>query len=198
VTAPEPRGGSPGVQCALGSTVLPEAGQSAFNLPEASFPRPGEWACRARAVGEGQDSDNRLVDFFGDWSAPVPVMVRADFARKRAQVVGSRGGRKVGFAFTTEFAAEAAGGTATLSVQRVTGCLGKDKYRGPRVATVRGRFGGGGVTLKVKRPRKGFYVGRLAFGGTRLIRAGRDPVPLLMVATAKRFGFGVSARFPRC
>ena len=54
VTAPEPRGGTPGVQCTLGPTVLPEDGGSAFNLPEGSFPRPGEWACRARAVAEGQ------------------------------------------------------------------------------------------------------------------------------------------------
>lgn len=198
VTAPEPRGGSPGVQCTLGPTVIPEDGQSAFNLPEASFPRPGEWACRARAVAEGQDLDNRSMDFFGDWSAPVPVTVRADFTRKRAQVVGSRAARKVGLAFTTEFAAEAAGGTATLTVQRVTGCIAKGKYRGPKVATVRAKFSGTGVTLKVKRPRKGYYVGRLAFGGTRLIRAGKDPVPILLAATSKRFGFGTSARFPLC
>jgi hypothetical protein len=138
------------------------------------------------------------MDFFGDWSAPVPVTVRADFTRKRAQVVGSRAARKVGLAFTTEFAAEAAGGTATLTVQRVTGCIAKGKYRGPKVAIVRAKFSGTGVTLKVKRPRKGYYVGRLAFGGTRLIRAGKDPVPILLAATSKRFGFGTSARFPRC
>jgi hypothetical protein len=198
VTAPEPRGGIPGVQCTLGPTVLPAPDQSAHNLPEQDFPRPGEWACRARAVAEGQDLDNRTMNFFGDWSAPVGVVVRADFVRKRAQVVGSRSARKVGLAFTTEFAAEAAGGTATLTVQRVTGCIAKDKYRGPKVATVRGKLSGNGVTLKVKRPRKGYYIGRLSFGGTRLIRAGKDPTPILLAATSKRFGFGTSARFPLC
>jgi hypothetical protein len=54
------------------------------------------------------------------------------------------------------------------------------------------------VTLKVKRPRKDYYIGRLSFGGTRLIRAGKDPAPILLAATSKRFGFGTSARFPLC
>lgn len=198
VTAPIPRGGAPGVQCTLGTTVIPGAGTTAENLPEQSFPRPGEWACQARVKAEGLDLEHNTADYFGEWSAPVPVLVRADFARKRAQVVGSRGARKVGFAFTTEFAAEAAGGTATLTVQRVTGCIARNKYRGPKVATVRGKLSGNGVTLKVKRPRKGYYIGRLSFGGTRLIRSGKDPVPILLAATGKRFGFGTSARFPLC
>jgi hypothetical protein len=171
---------------------------TAENLPEESFPRPGGWACQARVKAEGQAHENHTVDYLGEWSAPVPVVVRADFVRKRAQVVGSRSARKVGLAFSTEFAAEAAGGTATLTVQRVTGCVAKNKYRGPKVATVRGKLSANGVTLKVKRPRKGYYIGRLSFGGTRLIRPGKDPVPILLAATSKRFGFGTSARFPLC
>jgi hypothetical protein len=84
-----------------------------------------------------------------------------------------------------------------LTVGKVLGCRGLS-YRTHNVATARARFTGKGVTLKVKGPAKGFYVGRLSFGGTRLVRAGADARPLLLTATGKRFGFGTSARFPRC
>ncbi|WP_028062608.1 hypothetical protein [Solirubrobacter soli] len=198
VTAPEPRGGMPGVQCTLGATVVPEAGATAQNLPEDEFPRPGEWACQARVVAQGQDQENRLVNFFGDWSAPTPVLVRADFLRKRSRVVGSRSARRVGFAVTTEFAAEAAGGVATLSLQRVTGCRGTKKYKGPVVSKSRARFSAAGATLKVKRPGKGYYVARLSFGGTKLIRAGQDPNPLYLFAKGGKFGFAPAQRFPYC
>jgi hypothetical protein len=198
VTAPEPRGGLPDVRCALGATVVPEAGTTAQNLPEDVFPRPGEWGCQARVMAEGQDQESRVVNFFGDWSAPVPVLVRADFLRRKAQVVGSRSARRVRFAFTTEFAAEAAGGTATLTVQRVTGCLGKKKYKGPKISTTRARFGATGATLKVKRPGKGYYVGKLSFGGTKLIRPGQDPNLLYLSANRGKFGFAPSRRFPYC
>jgi hypothetical protein len=198
VTAPDARGGFAGVQCTLGATVVPGAGATAQELSEDKFPRPGEWACQARAAAEGLDDANRTASYFGDWSAPVGVVVHADFARNKAEVVGSRSARKVRFAFTTEFAAEAAGGTATMTVQRVTGCRGKDKYRGPKVATARAKFTNSKVTLNVKRPGKGFYVGRLSFAGTKLIRAGQDPAPILLVGNRGRFGFATSARFPVC
>jgi hypothetical protein len=194
VTAASPRGGTASLQCTLGSLVVPEPGTTAENLPEDVFPRPGEWSCQARVVAEGRDP----ADVFGDWSAPAPVLVRADFLRKQAQVVGSRGARRVGFAVTTEFAAEAAGGQATLTVQRVTGCRAQHKYRGPKVSTSRARFGPTGATLKVKRPRKGFYVARLSFGGTKLIRAGQDPKLLYLSATRGKFGFAQPRRFPYC
>jgi hypothetical protein len=198
VTAAEPRGGTAGVQCTLGSAVVPEDGSSALNLREDLFPRPGEWACRARVVAEGRDQRDEFVSFFGDWSAVVPVLVRADFVRSKAQVAGSRSARRVGLAIATEFASEAVGGVATLTVQRVTGCRGKKKYKGPKVATARARFGPTGATLKVKRPRKGYYVARLSFGGTKLIRAGQDPNPLYLVANGKSFGFAAARRFPYC
>jgi hypothetical protein len=50
------------------------------------------------------------------------------------------------------------------------------------------------VTLK--RPRKGYYLGRFSFGGTRFLRASTDPAPMLLSATKRSFGY--ARRFARC
>jgi hypothetical protein len=196
VTAPAPAGGYPGVQCALGAVVIPAADkEGARTLTEAAFPRPGDWACQARAVADGVDATFSSTPFAGDWSAPVPVTIRADFARATGVVKGPRAAKRVRFAFTAEFAPESAGGSVTVTLLRVLGCSGPN-YKVRKVSTARGRFGPRGVTLALTRPRAGNYLGRVVFGGNRLVRKSEDPRPLLLSATSKRFGF--AGRFPRC
>jgi hypothetical protein len=136
------------------------------------------------------------MDHFGDWSAPVTLTIRADFARSGAEVKGSRGAKRVRFALTSEFGPESAGGTVKLAVVRVLGCR-RGKLRTRKASTVRGRLDARGVTLAVPGPRAGLYVGRLTFGGTRLVRPGEDPRPLVLSVTRTRFGFAGRAA-PRC
>ena len=44
--------------------------------------------------------------------------------------------------------------------------------------------------------RKGYYLGRFAFGGTRFLRASRDPAPMALSATKRSFGY--ARRFLCC
>ena len=99
------------------------------------------------------------------------------------------------FTFTAEYPAEAAGGKVTITLFRVTGCNGLD-FRLRRVARFRGSFGATSARVTFKRPRKGYYLGRFAFGGTRFLRASRDPAAMALSATKRSFGF--ARRFPRC
>ena len=55
------------------------------------------------------------------------------------------------------------------------------------------------MRVVIRRPRKlAFYSGNFRFGGTRFLRAGVDPFPLLLRRTKKRFGFIDPRGFPRC
>ena len=62
VTAPEPRGGTPGVQCTLGPTVIPAPGQSAFNLPEEVVPAAGRVGVPGARGRRGQDLDSHSAE----------------------------------------------------------------------------------------------------------------------------------------
>jgi hypothetical protein len=78
---------------------------------------------------------------------------------------------------------------------RVTGCNGLS-YRLRRVARFRGSFGATRARITFKRPKKGYYLGRFAFGGTHFLRASSDPAPMFLSASRRSFGYARS--FPRC
>jgi hypothetical protein len=53
--------------------------------------------------------------------------------------------------------------------------------------------------MRMRRPRAaGFYLGRFAFSGTRFLRAGVDPNPVLLGVTKRRMGFSDPRAFPHC
>ena len=53
--------------------------------------------------------------------------------------------------------------------------------------------------MRLRRPRTaGFYLGRLAFSGTRFLRASVDPNPMLLVVARKRLGYSDPRVFARC
>jgi hypothetical protein len=60
-------------------------------------------------------------------------------------------------------------------------------------------FGAKRVRMRMRRPRAaGFYLGRFAFSGTRFLRAGVDPNPVLLGVTKRRMGFSDPRAFPHC
>jgi hypothetical protein len=206
--AAAPPGGQADVRCALdgalqpdgsitGAAIVPDPASTHPSVVESVFTRPGAWACFARGAAEGRDDNNETTLFSTPWSGPLAVEVRTDFRRRTGSVARRSAGRPR-FSFAAEWPALARGGRARLTVSRVTGCRGREP-RLRRVASVRGRFGAKRLRIAIRRPRKnGFFVGRLAFSGTRFVRAGTDPVPLLLTATRKRFGFSEPRTFPRC
>jgi hypothetical protein len=208
VQAPAPPGGEADVRCALdatvqpdgsvaGAAVVPRSGGSHPSVPEDAFPRPGAWTCVSRGTAEGRDDALDTVDFGTPWSAPLPVEVRSDF-RRRAGAVSRPRAKRPRFTFKAEWAALAAGGRGTVTLFRVRGCRGA-RLGLRRIATYRGRFGAKRMRIVVRRPpRAGFYLGRLSFSGTRFLRPGVDPVPVLLLAQRGRFGFADPRGFPHC
>jgi len=198
VRAPDPPGGIADVRCTLdgGAVVVPRGDFPHPSVIEDVFPRPGAWACVARGTAEGLDDARERTVFSTPWSAPLAVEVRSDFRRRTGVVLRPRA-RRSRFAFRAEWPAPARGGRGTLTVSRVTGCR-RSRYRLRRTATARGVFDAKRVVLAIRRPRAGFYLGRLSFSGTRFIRAGSDPTPLLLRATRGRIGFVDRQGFPPC
>jgi hypothetical protein len=207
VRAPDPPGGQADIRCALDATVQPDGsvagratapeeddGHASPSLAEGAFPRPGRWSCVARASAEGVDAEFSSTLFGGTWSAPITFDVRSDFRRRSGRIDRTRA-RRPRFTFTAEYPAEAAGGRVAITLFRVTGCDGLS-FRLRRVARFRGRFGATRARVTFKRPRKGYYLGRFSFGGTRFLRASSDPAPMYLSATRRSFGFARS--FPRC
>jgi len=207
VRAADPPGGVADIRCALeatiapdgsvtGTVVVPEAdGDAHPSLSERSFPRPGVWSCVARAAAEGVDDEFSRVIYGGSWSAPITFDVRSDFRRASGRL-DRRRARRPRFTFTAEFPTEAAGGKATITLYRVTGCRDRE-FRLRRTARFRGSFGPKRVRITLERPAKpGYYIGRFGFGGTRFLRASSDPTPMFLAATKRTFGF--ARRFARC
>ncbi len=62
----------------------------------------------------------------------------------------------------------------------------------------RGEFGARNLRVAMRRPPAGFFVARFAFSGTRLLRAGVDPNPMLLTVQRRRMGFVDPRGFPRC
>jgi hypothetical protein len=208
VRALVPPGGSPDVRCALdgtvrsdgsiaGAVVVPSADFSHPTVQEDIFSRPGVWRCVARGVAEGRDANLDTVEFGTPWSAPLTLDVRSDFRRKLG-TVSKRGAKRPRFAFKAEWPGLAKGGRAKVTVFRVRGCKG-DGHKLRRFATFRGTFGAKRVRMRMRRPRAaGFYLGRFAFSGTRFLRAGVDPNPVLLRVTKRRMGFADPRAFPHC
>lgn len=203
VTANPPPGGSADIRCALGATVQPDGSVtgaavvgSGPNVPEHVFTRPGDWTCVARGTVEGRDDNSDLTEFATPWSAPLAVEVGSDFQR-RLGVVSRPRARRPRFTFTAEWPALAVGGRATITLFRVTGCRGS-RHRLRRVAAYRGSFGARNLRVAMRRPRRGFFIARFAFSGTRLLRAGVDPNPMLLTVQRGRIGFVDRRGFPHC
>lgn len=203
VRANVPPGGQAEVRCALDGTVQgdgsvtgSEVVGSGPEVPEWVFPRPGVWTCVARGEAEGHDDNSELMMFGTPWSAPLAVDVASDFQRRLGEVRRPRA-KRPRFTFTAEWPEFAAGGRATITVSRVTGCRGRN-YRLRKVAAYRGRFGAKHMRITMRRPRAGFFVGRFAFAGTRLLRAGVDPNPVFLTVRRRKMGFVDRPAFPRC
>ena len=206
VRATDPPGGRGDVRCALDATVAgdgsvsgpavaPEGDEVSSSMAEDNFSRPGVWTCVARASAEGLDESFSRTPFGGTWSAPLRFDVRSDFRRQSGRLDRTRA-RRPRFTFTAEWPEFAAGGRATVTLYRVTGCVGLD-YRLRRTSRFRGRFGARNARIALRRPRKpGYYAGRFAFGGTRFLRASTDPALVYLVAKRRSFGFARS--LPRC
>jgi hypothetical protein len=208
VQAPEPPGGQPDVRCALdgavqpdgsvtGSVVVPDPSFTHASVIEKVFTRPGVWACVARGTVEGLDGNRDTALFSTPWSAPLSVDVRSDF-RRRTGTISQPRAKRVRLTFVAEWPAFAGGGRGTVTLSRVTGCRGAN-YKLRKVAAASGRFDAKRMRLTLTRPRvAGFYLGRFAFSGTRFLRAGDDPNPMLMLARRNRFGYSDPKAFARC
>ena len=197
VQAAAPPGGEADVRCTLGALSVPDPSFAHPAVVEDVFPRPGQWSCMARGVAEGRDDNNDIASFATPWSAPLLVDVRSDFRRAAGSISRPRSTRPR-FTFKAEWPDEAAGGRATLTLSRVTGCKSR-RLKLRKAATIHGRFGARQMRVVIRRPRKlAFYSGTFRFGGTRFLRAGVDPFPLLLRRTKKRFGFIDPRGFPRC
>jgi hypothetical protein len=208
VRANAPPGGEADVHCALDATVRPDGSVTgSVEVPDASLPhpsvtesaftRPGVWTCVGRGVAEGRDEAFDTSYFGTPWSAPLRIEVRSDFRRRAVKISHPRA-RRPRFSFFAEWPALAQGGRAQVTLYRVVGCRGTS-LRLRRVAAYRGRFGPKRARIGIRRPRAtAYYVGRVAFSGTRFLRASTDPNPMQLVVLRGRFGFGDPRTFPRC
>jgi hypothetical protein len=209
IRAADPPGGFADSQCAIDATVNADGSVAGrLVVPEdaepprrqiQTFPEPGAWTCVSRGVAEGQAPETFDRTFFGTpWSAPLRFDVLADFQRKTSAIVHPRSNRPT-FEVTAQFAAASAGGKATLKLQRFVRCKRKG-YLFKKLATYMGTFDAKGIArFRVKRPRKiGYYAGMVTFGGTRFVKAGRDPFLIPLGATARSIRFVKPQLYPRC
>ena len=201
VNAPRPSGGYPDVRCALdatvqpdgslkGSKVAPDPSYEQSEVPEDAFPRPGAWSCVARGWVEGVNDEFERTNFYTPWSAPLAFDVVSDVRRRSGRIRHPRA-KRPRFTFGAEWAALASGGRGTLALYRFN-----RRCKARRVATYHRSFAPKGLRLRVRRPRPGFYVGKLAFSGTRFIRAGVDPTRVLLQVIGNGLGFADPQVFP--
>ena len=164
-------------------------------MPESAFPRPGVWTCVARGTAEGVDEGFSRTVFGGSWSAPLTIEVRSDFRRRTGRISRPRS-KRPRFTFTAEWPDFAE------RRPRHRDALPRDGLQRPRLPPAQGRplpraLRRAHAQRRAPPPRKkGFYIGRFAFGGTHFLRASVDPVPMFLVATRRSFGF--ARTFARC
>jgi hypothetical protein len=208
VRAAPPPGGGSDVRCALDATVaadgsltgpvaVPDPSFAHAAVIERVFPQPGRWTCVARGVAEGLDENFDTVTFSTPWSAPLAFDVASDFRRRTGAIAKART-RRPRLRFKAEWPAASAGGAATVTLYRVKGCRRSGGYKRRRIATYRGRFDAKRLQLRIARPKAGVFIGRFDFAGTRFIRAGVDPFPVLMSVQRGRMGFMAPNVFPAC
>jgi hypothetical protein len=132
------------------------------------------------------------LQFEGDGTYTV-----SDFRRRTGTISHARSQRPR-FTFTAEWPDVANGGRAGVALYRVTGYKGR-RLRLRELAMYRGRFDAGHMALTIRRPHAvGFYLGRFSFSGTRFLRAGVDPNPVLLQALRGRLQFVPPREFPGC
>ena len=208
VRATDPPGGQADVRCALDGTVAPDGSVAGaivvpgegYSLPavvEDAFPRPGAWTCVARGTAEGEDEDLDTTVFATPWSDPLRIEVRSDFRRRTGAIARPRS-RRPRFTFKAEWPDAAAGGRGNgdaVPRHRLQGrALEAAQARALRRALRRQAH-----ARRHRRPRAaGHYLGRFAFSGTRFLRAGVDPNPVLLVALRDRIQFATPREFPSC
>jgi hypothetical protein len=198
VQAPDPPGGFGELLCTLGKLTAPSYGLTDAPVEEDDFPRPGRWSCAARGAVDGADENFDDMEFATPFSAPLPVEVRSDF-RRRLGKVSKPTSRRPHFTFKAEWPGLSKGGHVKLAISRVRGCRSHKKhlYKLRKVGTFRATFDAKDAEMTIKRPRRdGYFLGRFAFSGTHLIRAGVDPNPVYLQESFGRFGFASS--FPPC
>ena len=208
VRAADPPGGLADIRCALDATVQPDGsvagGDVAVRGPrpaphpsveERSFPRPGVWTCVARAAAEGLDDEFSRALFGGSWSAPITFDVRSDFRRKSGRLDrGARAARASPSRRSPPPRPPAA--EATITLYRVTGCRDRD-FRLRRTRASAGPSARAACASRSgARAKPGYYIGRFGFGGTRFLRAERDPAPMFLVGPKRRSAS--RGRFARC
>ncbi len=159
---------------------------------------PAQAAFTARGTAEGRDESFETAVFGTPWSDPIGVEVRSDFRRAKGVISGPRS-RTPRFTFSAEFPAEAAGGRATVTLYRVRGCR-RHAHRLTKLApSYRGRFDARRLRITVHRPRRDrYYFGRFTFAGTRFLRAGDDPNPMLLQVQSGRIEYVAPRDFPPC
>jgi hypothetical protein len=207
--AADPPGGFADISCALnaavqpdgsvkGTLVVPDLEPPNGSFTESVFTRPGAWTCAARGVAEGRDLNYDSVFFGTPWSDPLTFDVRSDF-RRRTGRLSHRHAKRPRFTFRAEFPAAADGGRARVTLFRVKGCKRRGGYKLRKGATFHSRFGARNMRLRIRRPRaQGYYLGRFRFAGTRFIRAGEDPNPMLLLVKRRGIEYVPPLAFPRC
>jgi hypothetical protein len=167
-------------------------------VPEEDFDRPGAWTCVSRGIKEGVDDsfDSRI--FGTPWSAPLQIDVRSDFRRSKG-VISKASTKNPRFRFTAEFPEAAGGGKGELTLKRLTRCKGSTRVF-KKVGKFKGVFDAkGAATVKIDRPRAGYYTGTLAFGGTRFYTKSVDPnLALLRVSKSGKLSYISGQAFPGC
>ena len=206
--AADPPGGLADVRCArdatlgpdgapTGSLVVPDDGATHAAVPEQAFPQPGAWTCAARGTAEGIDDNFDTAVFGTPWSAPLTFDVRSDF-RRRTGRLGHRHAKRPRFTLRAEFPGAAAGGRARVTLLKVKGCR-PGGYRLRKGPSARGRFGPAAMSVRIRRPRAaGYYLGRVAFSGTRFVRKSDDPNPMLLLVKPRAVEFVPPLDFPLC
>jgi hypothetical protein len=207
VRSADPRGGLAETRCALNATTAPDGGPTGSlvvpddqdfhaQLEERDFTRPGAWTCAARGVAEGRDDNFDRMWFGTPWSAPLALDVRTDFRRRTGRISTPKRPR---FTLRAEFPAAAAGGRVTVTVYRIRGCKKTRGFRLRKAASASGRFGPKNVRLRIRRPRAhAYYLGRVAFAGTRFVRRSVDPNPMLLRVVRHRLQYAQPYELPAC
>jgi hypothetical protein len=196
VRAADPPGGAGDLQCTLGGRPLYTDDGPHQEIPEHVFPRPGAWTCAARGVAEGRNDARDLVFFGTPFSAPITFDVRSDFRWRQGRIVKART-KRPGMRFVAEFAAAAQGGAARVKLRRVTGCTRRG-YRTRKARTIRARFGPKRAEIRLRRPKRGFYLARFAFGGTRFLNPLSTKTDLRLKVQKKRLSYASPLEFTPC
>ena len=107
------------------------------------------------------------------------VEVRSDFRRRTGAIARPCASGRAS-PFMAEWPAEARGGRGTVTLSRFTGCRGESsRLRRVGRAARALRRPAHAADAHAARASAGFYLGRFAFSGTRFLRAGVDPNPML-------------------